>query len=231
MDMTNSMMPEADRFAAVRRRNEGKEWLDEVDETGTPTGRRVPRKQAHREGIRHRTSHVWIFRTHGGREEILLQKRSPEKDSFPNCYDISSAGHIPAGLGFRESARKELEEELGVTAADEDLHYCGRKSFQYDGTFYGEPFHDRQVTAIYYLVDDRPAEDFRIQRSELSEVRWFGLDECLRLVHEYPTQQADGAVPPAAEAGKPPAFLHCIIPEELELVAAAYRRNESGRNG
>ena len=34
------------------------EILDVVDETGTPTGETVERAEAHREGVRHRTSHV-----------------------------------------------------------------------------------------------------------------------------------------------------------------------------
>ena len=74
-------------------------------------------------------------------------------------------------------------------------------------------------------MDDRPAEAFRIQRSELSEVRWFGLDECLHLVHTNPTQQADGvSAAPAAGAG----FLHCIIPEEVDLAAQCYLRYKNG---
>ena len=73
------------------------EWLDVVDEKGNPTGERVERKEAHRRGIRHRTSHVWILREQEGEVQVLLQKRSQGKDSHPGCYDISSAGHIPAG--------------------------------------------------------------------------------------------------------------------------------------
>ena len=73
------------------------EILDVVDETGAPTGETVERAEAHREGVRHRTSHVWIARNRNGRIQLLLQKRCMQKDSFPGCYDISSAGHIPAG--------------------------------------------------------------------------------------------------------------------------------------
>ena len=97
------------------------ELLDIVDEKGNPTGETVPREVAHREGIRHRTAHVWIFRRRGGVVQILLQKRSDNKDSDPGCYDISSAGHVQAGDEFLPSAIRELKEELGIEAGEEDL--------------------------------------------------------------------------------------------------------------
>ena len=102
------------------------EILDVVDETGAPTGETVERTEAHREGVRHRTSHVWIARNRNGRIQLLLQKRCMQKDSFPGCYDISSAGHIPAGEEYIPSAIRELKEELNVTVQESDLIYCGQ---------------------------------------------------------------------------------------------------------
>ena len=61
------------------------ELLDIVDESGEPTGKTVERSEAHLNGIRHRTSHVWLLRRKGGELELLLQKRSDDKDSFPGC--------------------------------------------------------------------------------------------------------------------------------------------------
>ena len=114
------------------------ELLDIVDENGIPTGEVVEREKAHREGVRHRTSHVWIARKRDGRVEILLQKRSQDKDSHPGCYDISSAGHIPAGVDFIPSALRELKEELGIEANPEELIYCGvRKGCVLRQTFRG----------------------------------------------------------------------------------------------
>ena len=104
------------------------EYLDIVDETGTPTGKTVSRREAHAEGIPHRTAHVWIVRRVNGRTEILLQKRSGEKDSFPGLYDTSSAGHIPAGEEPVPSALRELSEELGIRAAPSQLHYAGQEN-------------------------------------------------------------------------------------------------------
>jgi hypothetical protein len=37
------------------------EYLDIVDENGNPTGEKVERAYAHKNGIRHRTAHVWIL--------------------------------------------------------------------------------------------------------------------------------------------------------------------------
>lgn len=103
------------------------EMLDIVDENGMPTGEVVSRKKAHAEGIRHRTAHVWLVRSRDGKIQILLQKRCQQKDSWPGCYDISSAGHIPAGVDFIPSALRELKEELGVEAAPEELLFCGNR--------------------------------------------------------------------------------------------------------
>ena len=76
-------------------------------------GKTIEREIAHQQGILHRTAHVWLLRKKQQKIQILLQKRSHFKDSFPDCYDISSAGHIPTGVDFIPSAIRELKEELG----------------------------------------------------------------------------------------------------------------------
>lgn len=163
------------------------EILDIVDENGNPTGETVERKKAHREGIRHRTSHVWLVRKvkdmASGKDivEILLQKRSEDKDSHPGEWDISSAGHIPAGFGFRESAIRELKEELGIDADETELKEAGIMNLSSDNIFHGEPFLDRQVSKVFILEKDLPVSAFKVQESELSEVKWFELD---RLIEE-----------------------------------------------
>ena len=57
------------------------ELLDIVDEAGEPTGETVDRKVAHRDGVRHRTSHAWLVRKEATKAlEVLLQKRAADKD-------------------------------------------------------------------------------------------------------------------------------------------------------
>lgn len=179
------------------------EVLDIVDENGMPTGALVSREEAHAQGIRHRTSHVWLVRKREGKLEVLLQKRCEAKDSWPGCYDISSAGHIPAGVDFIPSALRELREELGVEAAPEELIFCGNRHIRADGDFHGHPFHDRQYSRVFALWRD--PKEFRLQKEEIDSVRWMELDACLEAVRKN-------------------TIAHCIYPEELEMVKAALTR-------
>ena len=57
----------------------------------------------HREGDYHRAVHVWLFAERT--QELLLQRRASCKDSWPDLWDISSAGHISAGDSSLITAR------------------------------------------------------------------------------------------------------------------------------
>ncbi len=127
------------------------EILDICDELGNPTGKTVERKIAHQQGILHRTAHVWILRKKENKIQILLQKRSEQKDSFPGCYDISSAGHIPAGDNYGQSAVRELKEELGIVVRESELIDCGNRRFHFEEIFHGRLFKDNQVSKIFVL--------------------------------------------------------------------------------
>ena len=153
------------------------ELFDICTEDGIPTGETVARSVAHRDGIRHRTVHIWITRMHEGRKQVLLQKRSMNKDSFPGLYDTSSAGHMQAGCEPLESAARELHEELGIPVAMEHLKFAGNCHIQYELPFHGSMFKDDEVVFLY--VYDAPVDinDIVIQEDELEAVEWFDLDE------------------------------------------------------
>ncbi len=152
------------------------EYLDIVDESGRPTGKTVSRREAHESGILHRTAHVWVVRERNGRTEILLQKRSEEKESFPGMFDTSSAGHIPAGEEPLPSALRELSEELGITASPDQLAEAGTFRIRYEKVFHGRLFRDNEITRVYVYRQPVDAGSLRLQESEVSEVRWFDLE-------------------------------------------------------
>ena len=164
------------------------ECLDVVTEDGHPTGEIISRDEAHKNGILHRTAHVWVIRPKYGGYDILLQKRSEEKESFPGMYDTSSAGHIPAGDEPLVSALRELAEELGITAAPKELKYAGTFRIRYEEEFHGRMFRDNEVTWVY--VYDAPVEigELTLQQSEVSEVHWFDLNEVWDEIHKTRTR-------------------------------------------
>lgn len=181
------------------------EILDVVNEIGEPTGQTVDRQTAHSEGIRHRTSHVWLIKKVGDTYEVFLQKRSDDKDSYPGCYDISSAGHIPAGVDFKASAVRELYEELGIKASEEELVLCGQCYDRRENLFHGSVFIDDQVSNIYYLLW-REDMNIVLQEEEVSGFVWMELNECMNSVGDA-------------------SIKHCIRLNELEMVRSALKRS------
>lgn len=160
------------------------EYLDIVDENGLPTGKSEERKKAHREGVPHRTAHVWVFRRYAGELQILLQRRCMEKDSFPGCYDISSAGHIPAGSEIIPSALRELKEELGFDVEEKELVYCGTKHVIITDEFRSEPYEDNQFASVYLMWRDISAENIKFQKEEIDEVMWMEFEALKKAVVE-----------------------------------------------
>lgn len=194
---------EGDRLTEAVLDGKALELFDICDEEGKPTGQTRERSLVHHYGTPHRTSHVWIGRQQpDGSAEILLQKRSAIKDSFPGCYDISSAGHIPAGCDWVESALRELEEELGIIAAPEDLEYIGDSRSVKDTEFRGKPFHDYEISRVYLYRKPVNEAELSLQAEEVEAVRWMDLKECIRAVAEN-------------------AILNCINPQELCLLERA----------
>ena len=153
------------------------EIFDIVDEKGQPTGETVTRLQAHAEGVRHRTAHIWVVRDNGDKTEVLLQKRALNKDSFPGRYDTSSAGHIQAGDEPLKSAIRELSEELGIQADADDLNFAGTFPIQYEKEFHGKMFRDNEIAFVYVYDEDVDIDKLTIQKEELDSVEWFDLEE------------------------------------------------------
>lgn len=182
------------------------EYFDLCDESGQPLGGTVSREEAHRTGALHRTAHVWILDRQDGQTRVLLQKRSMNKDSWPGQYDTSSAGHIPAGDEPRDSALRELREELGITAAADELRFIGNFRVAVRTEFHNAPFLDNEV--VYVYVYDRPVDPAKLtlQPEEVEDVAWFELGA---LAREYAAGSERLCVP---EGGLRLLLRHCGVP-------------------
>lgn len=81
------------------------------DESGNPLGI-TPRTEAHKRGLWHRASNIFLFFPDG---RLLIQKRQLTKDTCPGAWDVSAAEHLKPGETFSEGAMRGLKEELGIT--------------------------------------------------------------------------------------------------------------------
>lgn len=77
-------------------------WIDNND---NPLGE-ISLEKAHQEGLLHRISAIYLT---DNNNQILIQKRTDGR------LDHSAAGHVDIGESYLEAAKRELEEELGVS--------------------------------------------------------------------------------------------------------------------
>jgi len=81
-----------------------------VDRDNKITGM-APRHEMRAKGLPHRATYVLVFNSRG---ELFVQKRTLNKDIYPGYYDIAAGGVVLAHEEYDASARRELEEELGI---------------------------------------------------------------------------------------------------------------------
>ena len=161
------------------------ELFDILNEDGTKSGVVRERGVVHLDGSLHATVHIWIARPNAeSGYDILLQRRSPHKDSSPDCLDISSAGHISTGDDFLPSAMREAKEELGLTLDPEKLKELGFRRKKFEGEFYGRPFRDNQLSKIYLYIEAIDITKLTLQEEEVSEVIWMDYAKCKKGIQE-----------------------------------------------
>ena len=165
------------------------EYFDVLTEEGKPAGIKKERRQVHRDGDWHGASRIWLVRYRKGRDakrrpEVLLQRRSSLKDSYPGLWDVSAAGHVSAGGNYLETAVRETGEEIGVRLAPEELVYLFSLRSETIWSFRGENFTDREFHAVYLAEKDVDPEELILQKEEVAEVRWIDAGELYSALKE-----------------------------------------------
>jgi isopentenyldiphosphate isomerase len=107
------------------------ELFDVVTTEGAPTGRVKERALVHRDGDWHRAVHVWVAGIDDAGPFVLMQRRSPAKDTMPNRLDVAVGGHYRAGETLNDVLR-EVEEEIGVPVTADELRFLGTRICLYE---------------------------------------------------------------------------------------------------
>ena len=143
------------------------EELDVLDENGNKTGIKKLRKLVHRDGDWHKTAFIFVVNDKG---EIILQKRSQEKENDPNKWTASASGHLSAGDTDTEGAMRELSEEIGIKINENELNYLITVREQCDMP--EKNMKIRHISNIYVVFKNTKAEDLKLQKEEVSEVKY-----------------------------------------------------------
>lgn len=143
------------------------ELIDELNEAGSKIGT-ITKDEAHAKGILHRVVHVWII---NDKNQILVQKRAPLKDFYPNVWDVSFAGHVKAGESSLEAVLREGKEELGIDVDENDLEYA----FTFLDKLYYKDIVSNEFADVYVLRKNIDISNLKLQSEELEQVMWLPL--------------------------------------------------------
>ncbi|WP_240617052.1 NUDIX hydrolase [Nocardioides speluncae] len=141
---------------------ETQEMVNLVDADGRVVGTES-REVVRRDNLRHASTAVLVRNSAG---EIFVHLRAATKDWAPSHHDCCAGGVIQAGEDPRESAVRELAEELGITSAtltalgtslyEDDTTRCFEHVFEttWDGPLV---YADHEVVSGEWLTLDRLA--------------------------------------------------------------------------
>lgn len=201
------------------------EYFDIYDEQMNPIGT-ATRSETHAKGYWHRSFHCWLTRKEEDRRYVRFQLRQSSKDTCPDCYDITVAGHLSAGETMRDAAR-ELQEEIGVTASFGDLIPLGQLREDTVGTAGGTSFIDREVSDVFGFVCSLPLMELQLQVEEVAGVYEADLEELLQLFEHERTELMVSGVAVSPDGGQTPSVksvrVEQFVPRKAEYYASVMR--------
>ena len=147
------------------------ELLDVYDEKNEERIGIADRGVVHYYDLWHREIACWIINK---KNEILLQRRSPNKKQNPNMLAVTT-GHIDLGETPIEACLREVSEEVGINDVKEE-------DFIYLDTFKAENKNNNHYKYVYFLKTNKQLEDLTMQESEVSELIYVSLEKLKEMI-------------------------------------------------
>lgn len=137
------------------------EFLEITDSHGKAIGI-AQRSEVHgNPSLIHRVVHVLVFNKKGS---LFLQKRSETKDVAPGKWDTSVGGHVNPGEDLLQAAKREMEEELGISECNPEFLYSYIHKNSYE-------------TELVYTYSCAYDGNVSFNREEIDEVRLWNINE------------------------------------------------------
>lgn len=140
-------------------------WVDENDNVlGS-----ITRSEAHSGTNKiHRAVSILVVNR---QKQMLLQKRSQNKDMIPGFWAEAVGGHVTFGDDYDATAKRELAEELGIRA---QVEFVGKGLFDLIG--------EREFFHIYTCEINFTPKNFA--RDEIDELKWVGIKNLPKFMAE-----------------------------------------------
>lgn len=135
-----------------------------------------------KKGLIHRIVRVLLFNSKG---QVFLQKRSPNKDTWPNKWDQSIGGHVNEGEDYDNAVKREAKEELGIDGVE----------FKKVVKFYTEDKTGNHLKKRFNMLYEGIYDgEVSLQGDEISEGGWFDMAEADRWMKQKPNDFTPGCI-------------------------------------
>lgn len=141
------------------------ELRDLYDENKKLTGEKIYKGQDVPKGRYYITVVVFI---QNSKNEFLLQKRVKKKDG----KWATTGGHPVSGETSKQGIITEIKEELGIDIPEENIQLF--KTIKTEDDF----------VDIYYLKEDIDINKIKIQKEEVSDVKWATINDIEKMIKE-----------------------------------------------
>jgi len=153
------------------------EIIDLLDEFGHETNKTISKNEAHKKGLWHKAIHILIINKN--KTKTLIQQRCENKKLFPNMWDISVGGHVLEKEDTLTSAKRELQEELGLNPNN----YHIQELCTIQESFKEKDIISNEYVTVYLIEADINIKDIILQKEEVSSIKWINKKELNELIH------------------------------------------------
>ncbi len=130
------------------------------------------RGEVHKKGILHRE--VAIYLINPVSKQVLLQKRLDN-----HKWDHSSAGHFPFNQNYEQAAKREFQEELGISLPLREFKELTYKEIRKKLT---PEILNYRFIKVFLVEKDISLEKFNFDRDEIEEIKYFDKKDLLDLL-------------------------------------------------
>lgn len=118
------------------------------------------------------------------RDELFLQKRT-QHVTYPGLWDQSAGGHVDEGEDYLTAAKREANEEIGLSGVELKQIAYYYSEFEYEGR------KRKRFNTLYTTVSDMP---LTLNPDEVADGKWISSTELNKWIEAEPEKFTNGFI-------------------------------------